>query len=49
MNDFDVNYYERERKKYSDAILNSPSRKKLIIAGPGTGKPNSFKALFKKI
>jgi superfamily I DNA/RNA helicase len=48
MNDLYISYYEKDRKKYSDAITNSPSRKKLIIAGPGTGKTHIFKALFKK-
>ena len=49
MNDLDINYYKKDRKKYTDAILNSPSRKKLIISGPGTGKTIIFKTLLKRI
>ena len=35
--------YIYERKKYLEAILDSKAEKKLIIAGPGTGKTNTFK------
>ncbi len=49
MNDFDMDFYKKDRKKYTDAIMNSPSRKKLIIAGPGTGKTYIFKSLFRKL
>jgi hypothetical protein len=31
-----------ERKKHTDAILNSPSHKKIVVAGPGTGKTHLF-------
>ena len=33
------------RQKYLDAVLNSQSRKKIVIAGPGTGKTYLFKKL----
>lgn len=49
MNDLDNDYYIKDRKKYEDAILNSPRLKKLIIAGPGTGKTYIFKTLLKRI
>lgn len=39
----------KDRKKYIQAILNSPHKKKLIIAGPGTGKTYIFKTLLGKI
>lgn len=32
-----------ERKKYTDAILSHPSRHKIVVAGPGTGKTHLFK------
>ena len=34
-----------ERQKHVDAILNSPSRKKIVVAGPGTGKTYLFKEI----
>lgn len=37
--------YEKERRKYIDTILNSDSRKKVIIAGPGTGKSFLFQEI----
>lgn len=45
----DMGFYKRDRRKYADKVLNSQSRKKLIIAGPGTGKTYIFKSLFSKI
>jgi len=39
----------KDRNKYTNAILNSTFKKKLIIAGPGTGKTYIFKTLLKKI
>ncbi len=36
------------RKSHLDAILNSTSPKKLIVAGPGTGKTHTFKELLRK-
>jgi superfamily I DNA/RNA helicase len=38
----------RKRTEYLTAILNSDSRQKLIVAGPGTGKTYTFKELFSK-
>ena len=32
-----------DRAKYGDAIVASPSTKKLVVAGPGTGKTHLFK------
>lgn len=40
--------YERakqERQKHVDEVLNSPSMKKLVVAGPGTGKTYLFKQI----
>ena len=36
---------EKEREKYVDAVLNSPSRKKIVVSGPGTGKTYLFKRI----
>jgi len=36
---------DSERKKYVDAILNSPSNKNIVVAGPGTGKTHLFKMI----
>jgi len=44
-NDFNMEFYKKDRQKYTDAILKSPSKKKLVIAGPGTGKTYLFKSL----
>ena len=45
MNDLDTEFYRKDRKKYAEAVIRSPARKKLIIAGPGTGKTYIFKSL----
>jgi superfamily I DNA/RNA helicase len=37
-----------ERKAYLDGILKSDHRRKLIVAGPGTGKTFTFGEVFKK-
>jgi superfamily I DNA/RNA helicase len=34
-----------ERKKFTDFILNSKAKNKIIVAGPGTGKSFTFKSL----
>ena len=34
---------EAERDKYVNAILESKSEKKIVVAGPGTGKTYLFK------
>ena len=34
-----------ERQKHVDAIVNSPSRKKIVVGGPGTGKTYLFKRI----
>lgn len=36
---------DEESKKYTDAIVNSTSRKKVVVAGPGTGKTYLFKRI----
>ena len=36
-------HLEAERQAALDAVLDSPAVKKLIVAGPGTGKPHAFK------
>lgn len=38
-----------QRKRYLHAILGSESPRKLIVAGPGTGKTYTFATLFKKL
>ena len=37
-----------QRQKYLDAILRSSSPRKLIVAGPGTGKTYTFAQLLRK-
>lgn len=37
----------RERQEHIDSILNSDSSKKVIVAGPGTGKTHLFKEVLK--
>lgn len=48
--DFTDKYKEHSllRKKHTDAILDSESRKRIIIAGPGTGKSFLFQEICKK-
>lgn len=41
-------YYQEDRKRYLKNILESNAEKKLIIAGPGTGKTYTFKKLLEK-
>jgi len=36
---------DEESKKHADAIVNSTSRKKVVVAGPGTGKTYLFKRI----
>lgn len=43
-----VDQQEADRKNYSDLIIDSPARKKIIVAGPGTGKTFTFKELLKQ-
>lgn len=38
---------KEERKKHVDAVLNSQSKKKIVVAGPGTGKTYLFKEVLK--
>lgn len=39
---------ERERERYSNLIIQSSEKNKLIIAGPGTGKSFTFKGLLEQ-
>ena len=41
--------YELDREQYTDAILQSVAHKKIIVAGPGTGKTFLFGEICKKI
>ena len=38
---------EVDRRKYVDAVINSDALKKIIVAGPGTGKTFLFKELLR--
>lgn len=38
---------KKDRQKHVDEILNSPSKKKIVVAGPGTGKTYLFKEILK--
>ena len=38
---------ESDRKAYVDAIVNSNAEKRIIVAGPGTGKTFLFKEILK--
>jgi SpoVK/Ycf46/Vps4 family AAA+-type ATPase len=38
---------DRERTQHVDAIVRSPARKKIVVAGPGTGKTFLFKAILR--
>lgn len=40
--------HEKDRKKYTDFVLNSTSHKIIIAAGPGTGKTYLFSEICKK-
>lgn len=43
----DIDDQEEDRKRYSDLIINTPARKKIILAGAGTGKTFIFQELLK--
>jgi len=38
---------QAERQKHVEAVVSSTSRKKIVVAGPGTGKTHLFKVLLK--
>lgn len=44
----DLRRDERERQRTSDAILDSEAPKKLVVAGPGTGKTHNFRRVLEK-
>ena len=44
----DIDGQEEDRKRYSDSIINSPAKKKIIVAGAGTGKTFTFQKLLKQ-
>ena len=40
--------YINDRDKYTQAIVNSTSPRKLLVTGPGTGKTYTFSKVFDK-
>src|ERR1700724_3836457 len=38
---------DRERREHVEAVVRSPARKKIVVAGPGTGKTFLFKAILR--
>jgi ATP-dependent DNA helicase UvrD/PcrA len=38
---------EQERREHVEAVVRSPARKKIVVAGPGTGKTFLFKAVLR--
>ncbi|MBC7349957.1 MAG: ATP-dependent helicase [Candidatus Aminicenantes bacterium] len=46
MNNYD--FYIKDRDRYLNKIINSDAPRKLIIAGPGTGKTYTFRKLLEK-
>lgn len=44
----DIDDQEKDRKRYSDLIINSTAKKKIIVAGAGTGKTFIFQELLKR-
>ena len=48
MTESDKKKMKEDRQKDVDVILNDPSDKKIVVAGPGTGKSHLFKELIKK-
>ena len=38
----------KTREQYTDELVNSDHRKKLVVAGPGTGKTTVFERVLKK-
>jgi superfamily II DNA or RNA helicase len=40
---------ESDRRSYVDAIVNSDASRRIIVAGPGTGKTFLFKEILKGI
>ena len=40
-------YARQERQRHVDAVLNSPARHKVVVAGPGTGKSHLFKQILR--
>jgi hypothetical protein len=41
----DQDWYE-QRDRYVSLVISSPARKKVIVAGPGTGKTHTFREMF---
>ena len=40
-------HFSEERNRYVNNILNTTSNKKVVVAGPGTGKTYLFKRILK--
>jgi superfamily I DNA/RNA helicase len=43
----DIDDQEKDRKRYSELIIDSTAKKKIIVAGAGTGKTYTFQELLK--
>ena len=43
----DIDGQEEDRRRYLEQIINSPAKKKIIVAGAGTGKTFTFQELLK--
>ena len=49
MNDNNYEYHEKERASYSQKVISSTSSKRLVMAGPGTGKSYLFQQVAKDL
>ncbi len=44
----DIDGQEEDRRRYLEQIINSPAKRKIIVAGAGTGKTTTFQELLKR-
>ena len=44
----DIDDQEEDRRRYLELIINSPAKRKIIVAGAGTGKTFTFQELLKR-